>query len=429
MALRFAYYGDDFTGASDTLATAAQAGLRSLLFLGVPDAKRLAAAGPLDVLGIAGHARSLVPAAMREELVPVTRFFAGLGAPIVHYKCCSTFDSAPGIGNLAVALEVFADAVQPQFVPIVGGQPSLGRYCYMGNLFASAGDGEVYRIDRHPTMSRHPVTPMRESDLRLWLAAQGLEKIGLVDAHTLAVGDDAVDARLAQLRERSAAVLFDATEAMHLARIGRVLEVESRRGRVLALGASSVAQTLIEYWQAAGELPQPDAMPIAAADLPVFALAGSQSPVTAKQIERARSHYKVVPLDAGRLVADPAAIDQYAAACVASLGSGRSVLAHTGAASGDGPGGNAVAQSCGRLLARVLQLAPHVRRVGVAGGDTSSLSVGALDLWGLSFAGAFGPGVGLVRAHADAARIDGLELMLKGGQMGMPDVFERLLSG
>ena len=35
-APKLAYYGDDFTGASDTLATLAQAGLRAILFCGVP---------------------------------------------------------------------------------------------------------------------------------------------------------------------------------------------------------------------------------------------------------------------------------------------------------------------------------------------------------------------------------------------------------
>jgi len=232
------------------------------------------------------------------------------------------------------------------------------------------------------------------------------------------------------LHGQNEAVLFDAADARHLARIGRVICREAVRGTVIALGASSVAQALIVHWQATGELPQTDVTPrVAPASTPVFALAGSQSPVTARQVELARAHYKVVPLDTSRLVADPAANDLYATTCAAALGSGRSVLAHTGAVQDGGPAGNDVARACGRLLARVLELAPNVRRVGVAGGDTSSLSVSSLDIWGLSFIGALGPGVGLVRAHADARRLDGIELMLKGGQMGPPEIFELLLAG
>ena len=41
----FGWYGDDFTGATDTLAVLAQAGLRAMLFLGVPGNEALAAAG------------------------------------------------------------------------------------------------------------------------------------------------------------------------------------------------------------------------------------------------------------------------------------------------------------------------------------------------------------------------------------------------
>jgi uncharacterized protein YgbK (DUF1537 family) len=431
MGLRYAYYGDDFTGASDTLATLSQGGLAALLFLGVPSRERLLAAGALDALGIAGTARALAREPMRAELAPVGRFLASLPAPIVHYKCCSTFDSSATVGNLAVALQTLADDLKPGFVPIVGGQPSLGRYCFMGHLFAAASDGEVHRIDRHPTMSRHPVTPMHESDLRRHLAAQGLDAVELVDARTLDAGDRAIDARLEAIGGRArGAVLFDLVGAAQIAPIGRVIRREAARGRVLALGASSVAQALVQAWpvirRSSPEIAAETLKPAAA---PVFAVAGSQSPVTAHQIEVARTGYKVVPLDAARLVGDPTATELYSTTCAGALGSGRSVLVHTGPVDASGPTANDVALACGRLLSRVLELAPQVRRVGIAGGDTSSLSVRSLDIWVLSFLGSLSPGVGLVRARSDQVRLDGLELMLKGGQMGPPEVFDRLLRG
>ena len=54
MTPRIGFYGDDFTGATDTLAVATRAGLRTLLFLRVPTRAELDAAGPLDCVGIAG---------------------------------------------------------------------------------------------------------------------------------------------------------------------------------------------------------------------------------------------------------------------------------------------------------------------------------------------------------------------------------------
>jgi uncharacterized protein YgbK (DUF1537 family) len=105
------------------------------------------------------------------------------------------------------------------------------------------------------------------------------------------------------------------------------------------------------------------------------------------------------------------------------------VLARTTAPSGNAPSAPAVAAACGRLLAEVLAQAPEVRRVGVAGGDTASFALRMLDPWALRWAGSLAAGVPLLRVQAADPRLDGLELMLKGGQMGPLDIFERLLRG
>src|SRR5215470_4219305 len=179
---KYLWYGDDFTGASDTLATFASAGLRALLCLGVPRAERLQSVGALDALGIAGAARTMSPEAMVAELEPVGCYAAEMRVLLLHYKCCSTFDSSPEIGSLGAAMRILRRHVPSRFTPVIGGQPSLARYCAFGNLFAGAGaGGEIFRLDRHPTMSVHPSTPMHEADLRLHLQAQGIDDIGLID--------------------------------------------------------------------------------------------------------------------------------------------------------------------------------------------------------------------------------------------------------
>ena len=430
-ALRHVWYGDDFTGASDTLATLAGAGLRAMLFFGVPSPQHLRDAGPLDALGIAGAARAMDPAAMTAELEPVGRFLASLGAPVLHYKCCSTFDSSPTVGSLGVAIDVLKRNVRNAFVPVVGGQPSLGRYCAFGNLFATAGsDGAVHRIDRHPTMSRHPVTPMAEADLRRHLALQGLANIALIDTRTLAgADDDALDAAIASaLADEPDAVLFDAMQQDDLARIGgviwqRALREPLARARCQQRRAGA-DRALARAWRTA----RADAdTTIARAEGPVFVLAGSQSPVTARQIEAARSQaseraarFECMTIDVDAIVRQPSALEALARTCADVAERGQHVLAHTAPAQAGGPAAQDVAAACGRLLARVLDLAPRVRRVGVAGGDSSSFAVQALGAWALSYAGTLAPGVALTRVHADAPRLNGLELMLKGGQMGPP---------
>ena len=166
-SLRLAFYGDDFTGSTDALEVLAFAGVRTALFLKAPTRVMLERFGALDAIAIAGDSRAMSPEEMDRQLPPLFDALAALDAPIVHYKVCSTFDSAPGIGSIGRVIEIarrrFAAA---PFVPVVAGTPALGRYCVFGHLFARSGtDGQVYRIDRHPIMSVHPVTPMHESDL------------------------------------------------------------------------------------------------------------------------------------------------------------------------------------------------------------------------------------------------------------------------
>ncbi|OAK59305.1 hypothetical protein A3K87_02755 [Variovorax paradoxus] len=432
------YYGDDFTGATDTLGTAARAGLRALLFLQVPDAARLDRAGPLDVLGIAGAARAMTPDEMRTELRPVAALFRSLNARVLHYKTCSTFDSAPHIGSIGAAVRALRAAVEQPWTAIIGGQPNLGRYCLFANLFAAAGSGaQVHRIDRHPTMSCHPVTPMDEPDLRLHLAKQGLADVRSMPFTAASRGSDALDAALRQALHSppADAVLFDVADAMQLRAIGQVLWTRAQAATLLAAGPSSVVDALS---MAMGPSHRDSGSPPMARDGvppaqgPVLVLAGSLSPVTARQVAAAKS-FDIVWLDAQKLAQrGEAAVAEQAELVIGSLARGRHVLACTRAPGatplGGGLDAQALARAGGDMLAKVLASVP-LRRIGVAGGDTSSHGVQALDAWGLSYVADMGAGTSLCRVHSDDAALDGLEIMLKGGQMGAEDVFERLVHG
>jgi uncharacterized protein YgbK (DUF1537 family) len=432
-APRIVYYADDFTGATDTLANAARAGLRTLLFLALPTAAQRERAGELDCLGIAGAARAMAPEEMAAELAPVGEFFAASGARVLHYKCCSTFDSAPLVGSIGQAVRTLRPFAPNLWVPIVGGQPNLGRYCVFGNLFAAAGSGGVvYRIDRHPTMRQHPVTPMHEADLRLHLAAQGLEHVSGLPYPLYAQPAQAQRVQLNDvLQKRPDAVLMDVAEPAHLAHVGRLIWHEAQQQPLLAVGPSSVVQALTAAWAEAG---QPKAAAtITPAQGPVLVLVGSLSPITAQQVHNAKS-FKRVDLDAVRLT-EPDGLyrEQMAREVSGLLRAGQHVLACTSSAEGRATAGvptgsRHLAQACGDWLAQVLRAAP-LRRVGIAGGDTSSLAVQSLNAWGLSHIGQVSPDQALCRVHSDDANLDGMELMLKGGQMGPPDVFERLLHG
>lgn len=417
------FYGDDFTGATDALATAAEGGLRSLLFLRVPDEALLERAGPLDAVGIAGAARSMPPVEMAAELAPIAALAQRLRPRVLHYKVCSTFDSAPDVGSIGAAVAALRPAAGVPWTAIVGGQPQLGRYCLFGQLFAAAGTGgEVFRIDRHPTMSQHPVTPMGEADLRWHLAAQGLAPLALLPWTAHEGGPASLQTALdASLASGPAGVLFDVADAPQLRMLGGLLRGVAADATLLAVGPSSVVDALGD-----GRMARAPAG-IAPARAPVLGVAGSLSPLTARQVAAARSfvRHTVPPEHLLAETARAAAAD----AAVADLQAGRHVLIVSTDDEQEAQGdGRRIAQATGQLLVQVLARVP-LPRIGVAGGDTSSHAVQALDAWGLSHLGRLAPGVALCRLHSERAALDGMELMLKGGQMGGEALFEDLVHG
>ncbi|WP_415123849.1 four-carbon acid sugar kinase family protein [Paraburkholderia sp.] len=441
----YAFYGDDFTGATDTLAHLARAGLRTMLFFAPPDAARLSMLGRLDALGVAGAARTMAPPAQQRELARVGAAFAALGVRVIHYKVCSTFDSAPHTGSIGVAIRTLRAYCASELVAIVGGQPNLRRYCVFGQLFAAAAvdDGRhaIYRIDRHPTMSRHPVTPMHEADLRVHLQRQGVQHVQSIDWRCYAMDDAALLAEVRRgLDTKPDALLFDVLDDTHLHAIGKVLaHYASRSAPLLAVGASSVAQA---YACACGASTQfmtrnEAAAPLTRARGPVFVLAGSLSPLTELQIEAAHSYLRV-ELDPPRMIGDVASayLAERVAAITGALRDGRNVLAFTARRKANGEsrahsGNEAAPQSplahaCATLLQQVLD-AVRLQRIGIAGGDTSSFAVRALDAWGLSYLAPLSAGVSMCRLHSDRVELDGMEIMLKGGQMGDTDLFEQLI--
>src|SRR5262249_44943534 len=98
--LRLAFYGDDLTGSTDALESLVLAGVRSVLFLDPPARSDLARHPPVEAIGVAGATRAMGTAALAGVLRPAFRALRALRPRHVHYKICSTFDSAPAIGSI-----------------------------------------------------------------------------------------------------------------------------------------------------------------------------------------------------------------------------------------------------------------------------------------------------------------------------------------
>ena len=125
-----------------------------------------------------------------------------------------------------------------------------------------------------------------------------------------------------------------------------------------------------------------------------------------------------LPLDEGGIAA---AIES----AVTTLRSGRSVAFTSDDAdtSATATPLEAIARAAASLV-DAAAAAGATHRVIVCGGDTSSRVTRLLGIHSLSIAANPWGNVVLLRAHSAAAHLDGLELLLKGGQVGATTLFE-----
>lgn len=415
----YVFIGDDFTGASDTLATLAEAGIAARLCVEGPSLSRLPETprgqGAFPAVGIATDFRACAPSIVEPRLRALMPLVRARQPRFVHYKICSTFDSAPHVGNVGAAVAVLEEELSPALTVILGGQPSLQRFCLFGTLFARAPDGAVHRIDRHPVMSRHPVTPMGEADLRRHLAAQGLGDLALLARPELA---DAAANLSAMAEGGGRRVLVDAVDDTDIEMLGLALSLLETHGRPLLLvGASGVAEAVAG--KAAGTGSGASALgPVAGSRL---ALAGSRSAATAAQVAAATRYTRLV-LRASDIAGEGREI--FAARCAQMLAAGTNVLAHLDPEADYGLAPDALSESLAELAARILALHP-VGALAVAGGDTSGAVVRRLGFDSLSFEARAGSGVAVCRGHAPGTPLEGMRLLLKGGQVGPLDLFDR----
>lgn len=417
----FCYYGDDFTGSTDALEALASNGVPSVLFLASPCDAELAQFSECVAVGIAGESRSRGPEWMSDHLPRIFRSLRHIGAPLCQYKVCSTFDSSPQCGSIGRAMEIGRAVFDSPYVPIVVAAPHLQRFVAFGNLFASGG-GAIQRIDRHPTMSRHPVTPMHEADLRLHLAQQTASRISLLDLPSLLATntDSALDDLL---RTRPDGVLFDGINETTLSVTGRLLSAHHPRP-TFAIGSSGLTHALIHYWRESGVVSLSQARCNVSPVDRLIVVSGSCSPATEVQIRRAMAD----GFTGIRIDVSAADHERYLAEALDELHRGGSVVLYTALGPADRlgqAGGDALGERLGTLL-RTLILRSGVRRIVVAGGDTSTHAVRKLGISALTFAGLTVPGAPLCRTHSAEASVSGLELVLKGGQIGPEDYFERV---
>ncbi|MDQ2088977.1 four-carbon acid sugar kinase family protein [Marimonas arenosa] len=432
--LELSYYGDDFTGSTDVLEALSGNGIPTVLFTRIPTDAQLAQFSDVRAVGLAGESRSRSPEWMDAHLPAAFEWLKSLEARHCHYKVCSTFDSAPNIGSIGRAAELGMAVFGQTFLNVVIGAPELRRYTLFGTLFASYQD-KVYRIDRHPVMSRHPATPMAEADLRRHLSDQTTMQVGGIDPDAaLGVSD------LEALRNGRAAgdriSIIDVYDDASQARAGALIEDALSETGSYVVGSSGVEYALLEAWRDAGIVDPATDIPVLDRKDVIAIVSGSCSPTTERQIQTAlRNGFVGVAVDYKALAHGQGAEDAMEKAFTqadAAIRLGHSPILYTalGAPAEAQPAASndKVGRALGRLLQNLMDAHP-IDRVGVAGGDTSSHALSALDTFALTLRRPLPdtPGSPVCVAHRDGQST--FEIALKGGQVGSDEYFVNLRDG
>ncbi|WP_340114670.1 four-carbon acid sugar kinase family protein [Maribellus mangrovi] len=452
--IQLAFYGDDFTGSTDAMEFLTRAGLRTVLFLENPSSEQMERFGNPEAIGIAGMTRAMIPNEMEQTLAKAFTELKKLNPRHVHYKVCSTFDSSPEIGNIGTAIETGQKIFKNDFTPVLVAAPHLGRYSAFGNLFARMGigsQGKIFRLDRHPSMCAHPVTPATESDLQVHLGRQTQLPIGLIDLVDLQNEVDEIQQKIdVEVSAGKRILFFDGICDEQMAKIGAVIDRQVIEEQPLfSVGSSGIEKALGDYWADENRYQPRQSWTELKASGPMLVLSGSVSPVTADQITRAvESGFEEIAVDALIMDTDDPEtfITEYQQKIISAFKKGQSVILHTSKGPDDprvqqikelleGKGwdeqtrrietskrfGKILGQSARRALEEF-----QVKRMVIAGGDTSGYVARELGIEAVEMIAPVFPGAPVCKAFANASPVNGMEVNLKGGQVGDENYFIKI---
>jgi 3-dehydrotetronate 4-kinase len=416
VTLKLGCIADDYTGASDLANTLTRAGLRTVQTIGVP-ADDLALP-EVDAVVVSLKSRSIEASLAVSRSQSAEKWLRGRGARHVLFKICSTFDSTDK-GNIGPVMDALRADAGETIVLVTPAFPETRRTVYQGNLFV----GPV-PLNESP-LKDHPLNPMHDSNLVRVLARQSQTKIALVDLSVVARGPDAVRARLADLsRSGVGAGIIDAVFDRDLETIGAVA-LDHR----LSVGASGIGLGLARAIVAAsgGKAKAVDATSEAVGG-PAACLAGSCSQATLQQIANAEKIMPVLHLDPDRVVAGKEEARRALAWARERLASGPVLIASSAtpdevlalqARHGRDAAGHAIEQAMADIAEGLVQAG--VRRLVVAGGETSGAVVDRLGIPGFLVGAEIAAGVPVLRAVATVG--GAMLLALKSGNFGGPEFF------
>lgn len=412
---------DDFTGASDIAVTLSkglegEGGLRTTQYLGVPHQP---AEEPVEAGVIALKSRSLPAQEAVQQSLAACEWLLQQGCTQIVFKYCSTFDSTDA-GNIGPVLDALAQRLAARNVIVCPAFPAMGRTLYQGNLFVHD------RPLNESGMEHHPVTPMKDADIRRLLARQAKTRVSHISWQQVVQGSDALREILqARADEEPQLVVVDAISDHDLTLIGI-----AAAGEKLISGGSGIALALPHNFISAGKA-QGNNSEFPAIKGSSAILVGSCSGATRGQIEEHQKQHAVLAIEIEDVMAERIDADDLVDFILTHQD--RCPLIYS---SGDPAtvkqaqqqfGQHNISQRLDRLFgdtARKLVLEAGIQRLVVGGGETSGAVVSALNLGSLQVGSEIDPGVPALFAQGERP----LALALKSGNFGRRDFFSHALN-
>ncbi|MFD1415715.1 four-carbon acid sugar kinase family protein [Oceanobacillus jeddahense] len=438
--LLLAFYGDDFTGSTDAMEALTLYGLNTVLFLEVPDKEVLTEFENVQCIGVAGTSRAKSPEGMHKELQPIFEKIAEINPQFFHYKVCSTFDSSPETGSIGYAADLASNYFKNQQYHLLVGVPQLGRYTVFGNHFAKKDDS-IYRLDRHPVVANHPVTPMSESDLKMHMSQQTDQKVGLIDILEVQGGQERIRKKNEELMDCDI-LLYDALEENHLDAFADYILSKQHPETQFLIGSSGVEYALGNAW---GSLSADHVWEEnnSLNDDRVLVVSGSVSAITSEQmayakkegfyLEQIPSHYfgvDEIPHEflkkVGKLIEAHHKVILYTAdgprdPAIAEM---KEHLAKQGKEQEEF--GSIIGQNLGLWTKEIME-ENTVDKLIIAGGDTSGFVMKELGIYALKVLSSISPGAPLCTAYSRNNVFHKMKVALKGGQLGGKDFYNRIV--
>lgn len=421
MPLLLGAIGDDFTGSTDLALMLSKNGLPAIQYIGVPADSTAAPDLPAAVIAL--KSRTAPAADAVSQSLAACNWLLKQGARQIFFKYCSTFDSTEK-GNIGPVVEALLDYLGEAVTIVCPAFPANRRSVYQGHLFVGN------RLLSESSMRDHPLTPMTDADLVRCLGRQlrQPEWAGLIAFQTVEKGPAAIQAELKVLGGQGIRfVVTDAITEKHLTDIGSACT-----DLKLVTGGSGVAQGLPDNFRKAGllrngcglaELPRLEG--------PAAVIAGSCSAATREQVRHTARTYPACKIDPFRLLRGQQRVETVVLWASEAMAKGP-VLIYSSAEPeevanvqkrlGAARAGEMIEQAFAEIARQLV--AGGVKKLIVAGGETSGAVVAALDVESLYIGPEIEPGV----PWTFSKEPETLCLALKSGNFGGEDFFEKALA-